>query len=126
MLLSSHIIPHFFKPFLLHTSGYISWIFSPIILIFRLFRLLFQNPQNPDTHDENKHDGKNTKDEIKTEAYGYGVNISLLKNARESMSDSLILNEIGGSFNIYANPQGNYFQIKKTQKKRYIDISRHV
>ena len=42
------------------------------------------------------------------------------------MSDSLILNEIGGSFNIYANPQGNYFQIKKTQKKRYIDISRHV
>ncbi|MBP6981586.1 DUF87 domain-containing protein, partial [Candidatus Gracilibacteria bacterium] len=126
MILSSHIIPHFFKPFLLHTSGYISWIFFPIILIFRLFGLLFQNPQNPDTHDQKKHDEKHTKDEIKTEAYGYGVNISLLKNARESMSDSLILNEIGGSFNIYANPQGNYFQIKKTQKKRYIDISRHV
>lgn len=125
-LLSSHLIPHFLKPFFLHSSGYIAWIFFPITLIFRLFRILFQNPQNGDPHDEKKHDEKHTKDEAKTEAYGYGVNISLLKNARESISDALILNEIGSSFNIYANPQGNSLKIKKIQKKRYIDIHRHV
>lgn len=126
IILSSHLIPHFLKPFLLRTSGYFSWLFSPITLIFRIFRLLFQSPQHLDSHDEKKHDEKHIKEETKTEAYGYGVNISILKNVRESISDSLILNEIGGSFNIYANPQGNYFQIKKTQKKRYIDIHRHV
>lgn len=126
VILASHMIPHVAKPFLLHSWPYISWIFFPITIFLKLFQLLSRDPHTEEQMVDKKHDEKSGKEEAKTDAYGYSVNIVILKNARDDMSDALILNEIGSSLNIYANPSGNQFKIKKIRKMRYIDIHRHV
>lgn len=110
-ILSSHFIPHFLKSYLLHHWGYVAWIFAPLGLLVKFFHLLTKNPQNTEHLETKKHDEKSGKDELKTEAYGYGVNISIFKNAVEEMHDGVFLNELGGSMNIFANPQGNSFKI---------------
>ena len=37
-----------------------------------------------------------------------------MKNAANTLSDDLILKELAGSMNIFANPNGNHFVMKKS------------
>ena len=39
----------------------------------------------------------------------------VVKNARDRIADDLLLKELAGSMNIFANPSGNSFIMKKMQ-----------
>ena len=43
------------------------------------------------------------------------MKISVVKNARDPITDDLILKEMAGSMNIYANPSGNTLVMGKTK-----------
>ncbi len=108
-ILSSSSIPNSMKLHLLHFWGYIGWLFFPIIISLWVVRFLM--PRNTDEHNE-----KNEHIEEKTESFGYRVHIMLGKNIRESIADNLFLKELSGSMNIFANPSGNSFLMKKPRK----------
>lgn len=74
-------------------------------------------PRGQEEHGEKKdaHDKKEYIEE-KTESFGYRVRIMLGKNTKDPLSDDLFLKELSGSLNIFANPSGNSFSMKKTKK----------
>lgn len=114
-ILSSSNIPNSMKLHVLHFWGYIGWLFFPISFSLSVIRFLM--PRNNEEHSEGKDShGKKEHIEEKTESFGYSVRIMLGKNSRDTISDDLFLKELSGSMNIFANPSGNSFSMKKSRK----------
>ena len=109
---TSHMIPDFLRLHILHFWSWIGWIFLPISLSLKLISFLVPKEGSEDAH---KHEGKEGKEKVesKLESFGYSVKIRAIKNARDPIGDDLILKELSGSMNIFANPSGNSFVMKK-------------
>jgi hypothetical protein len=119
----SPLIPDSFRMHVLHFWAWIGWLFLPISWSMRLLRFLSQST-NTDDHGHEGHE-KKEKIETKTEGFGYSVRIQIVKDVREAMTDELILKEISGSMNIFANPGWNSFVMKRTHlTKNYPHFSK--
>lgn len=77
-------------------------------------------------HESQKYETKDDKQASKTESYGYGVNIFLMKNLKDPIQDDRIIKEFAGSMNIFANPQGNHFVSKHPKTIQYQKIPRKI
>jgi len=126
-ILSSHSIPNFMKLHLLHMWGYIGWLLFPISISLKVLGFIISSGKNTDeVHTTKSHELKDDKQANKTESYGYGVNIFLLKDLKNIMHDDHILKELAGSMNIFANPQGNHFVTKNPKTLQYKKIARKI
>ncbi len=50
----------------------------------------------------------------------------VIKNARDTISDDLILKELAGSMHIFANPNGNHFIMKKSHLIHALPLPRSL
>lgn len=107
----SRIIPDSLRLYMLHFWSWIGWMFLPISVSFRL--LAFLLPKSDESSESNSKGESKEKFETKNESFGYAVKIHVVKNAREKIADDLLLKELAGSMNIFANPSGNHFVMKK-------------
>ncbi len=125
-LLTSKYIPNFLKLPLLSIWGYIAWIFLP----FRFFSMLFsfllpdvENHEDPGTHTTKSHEKEIT---TKTDTYGFRTAIHIFKSLSDPIHDDLILKELGSSMNIFADPKGNHFIVKKHRDIAYGNLRRSL
>ena len=79
-------------------------------------------------HEEEKyapqHEGKGHEKDAssKTDTYGFRTGIHIFKNIADPIQDDLVLKELGSSMNIFADPKGNHFVVKKHRDTIYSHI----
>lgn len=108
----SHFIPSFAKMHLLHLWSWFGWMFLPLSWSTKLIGFLIPKEWSHDDHDH--HDGP-SKIETKTEGYGYQVQIHVVKNTIDPLRDEVLLKELAWGMNIFANPNGNHFIMKRSK-----------
>ena len=122
----SHMIPDFMRLYVLHFWSWIGWLFLPISLSLKLVSFLVPKGESTgEVHAYEKKEGKE-KIETKLEWYGYSVKMRVIKNARDTISDDLILKELAGSMHIFANPNGNHFIMKKSHLIHALPLPRSL
>ncbi len=115
----SHIIPWFAKMYLLHLWSWIGWMFLPLSWSSKLIQFLIPSDWGTDSHDTHE---KTLKIETKTEGYGYQVQIRVWKNAKDPIQDEVLLKELAWGMNIFANPNGNHFVMKRSKWANHIPL----
>lgn len=109
----SHFIPSFAKMYLLHLWAWIGWMFLPLSWSTKLVQFLI--PMWWDSHGEHDEHDHPTKTETKAEWFGYQVRIHVIKDAQDTVRDEVLLKELAGWMNIFANPSGNHFIMKRSR-----------
>lgn len=126
-LLTSKYIPNFMKLPLLSMWGYIAWIFLPFRIVSIFFAFLMPHDEEhdgkKDAH-EPKHSDKESSS--KTDTFGYRTAIHIFKNVADPIHDDLLLKELGSSMNIFADPKGNHFVVKKHPNTVYGHIRKSL
>lgn len=84
----------------------------PISWSFALVGWLMPRDEH-ETHDDEKHE--KGKVETKTDTFGYMARILVVKEKKDALSDEVMIKELASSMNIFANPGGNSFLMKKTK-----------
>ena len=122
-LLTSKYIPNFLKLPLLSMWGYIGWIFLPFKVLSLIFGFILPRSESEGeshvTHDHKKSEKEKTS---KIDSFGYRTMVHIFKNVADPIHDDLILKELGSSMNIFADPKGNHFVIKKQKDTEYQHI----
>ena len=123
-LLTSHFIPGFMKLPLLSVWGYVSWIFFPFRLLSMIFGFLMVKGELEDEKHTPQHEGKSHEKDAssKTDTFGFRTGIHIFKNVADPIQDDLVLKELGSSMNIFADPKGNHFVVKKHRDTLYSHI----
>jgi hypothetical protein len=121
----SHIIPWFLKVRLLHFWSWIGWIFIPLSWSTKFVSFL-----SPPGEDEGHGDGDDAKKpgkiETKTEGYGFQVSIQVVKDVRDPIHDEILLKELAWGMNIFANPSGNHFTMKRSRTISHLPTLRRI
>lgn len=120
----SHIIPSFAKMHLLHLWSWIGWMFLPLTWSRKVIQFLA--PWEDDDHSPHDEHEKPSRVETKAEWYGYQVQIRVIKNQKNPIQDEVLLKELAGSMNIFANPKGNHFEMKRSKSIDKIPVLRKL
>ena len=119
-IIESTRIPDIAKVFLLANWWWIRVFAVPFILLARLFSFLIAGHEShSDDHEHDKKEHKDGKDkkENKFEAYGYSVRI-LIASLTEKTA---ITRELSSSLNIFSQPNGAKFLVKRPKSAIYRD-----
>lgn len=117
-IFSSKWIPNIIKIYILHFWAYFSWIFFPIIWSIKLVHFLLDPTLESQEEEMSPLDEKQKKVETKFDSFGYSTRILVIKAPKDPLADEHILKELSSSLNIFANPKGNSFKIKRTKTMR--------
>lgn len=84
-------------------------------------------PREEDSfHHEGDEHEKKWKVETKTEGYGFQVAIRVVKDLHDTLQDEILLKELSWGMNIFANPSGNHFIMKRSHTIAHLPPLRRI